>query len=105
MSAPRNAPDGVHPLARPFMRFSGPRTGLFVVIALGVLVVLGFGLETVLTADGLAKYPEVYGAYELLPMAALAVAILAGWVVRWVLGRRADYYEDIAGDLKERDDA
>ncbi len=108
MSAPRrSAPgrDGWHPLARPFAVLFAPRAGFFAVVLLAVLLVAGFALEAVLTGgEGLSKYPEVLGGYELLPALALAAAILAGWLVRWVLGVSSDYYERAAGDVKAEDD-
>jgi len=104
MSAPRDADKGVHPLARPLAGLIGPRAGLFITAALGILVVLGFALETVLKDGGLSKYPEVYGAYELLPLLAGIVAIAGGWVLTRLLRRPADFYSRAAGDLKEGED-
>ncbi|WP_439637402.1 hypothetical protein [Oceanicaulis sp.] len=101
MTAPRDAKSDIHPLVRPITGLTSPRAGLITVIVLAVLVVAGFGLETVLSEDGLSKYPEVYGAYELLPLAAGAVAILAGWALVWLLSRPGDFYSRAAGDVKE----
>lgn len=107
MSAPRkSAPggDGWHPLARPFAFLFAPRAGFLAVVILAALLVAGFAIEAALTGgEGLAKYPEVLGGYEILPALALAAAILAGWLVRWVLGVSADYYERAAGDVSEED--
>jgi len=105
MSAPHKASGEAHPLARPFLRLCGPRTGLYIVIALGVVSLAGFALEFLLTEEGLSKYPEALGAYEILPFLAVIAAVLAGWLARWVLGRRDDYYEHAAGDFTETDDA
>ena len=69
MTAPRDPKSGVHPLARPLSGLSSPRAGLITLIVLAVLVVAGFALETVIHDGGLSKYPEVYGPYELLPLA------------------------------------
>lgn len=104
MSAPRDADKGVHPLARPLAGLIGPRAGLFVTAALGSLVVLGFVLETVLKEGGLSKYPDVYGAYELLPLLAGVVALAGAWVLTVLLRRPADFYARAAGDLKEGED-
>lgn len=104
MSAPRDAKDAVHPLARPLAGLIGPRTGLILIIALAVLIVLGFGLETVISEDGLSKYPEVYGAYELLPLLAGVAALAGGWILRAVLTRGPDFYERAAGDVTETKD-
>jgi uncharacterized membrane protein len=107
MTAPRRyAPgaDGLHPLARPFAFLLAPRAGLFAVVILAVLLLAGFAIEAAVTGgEGLSKYPEVLGGYEVLPALALAGAILVGWIVRWVLGVRADFYERAAGDVTEDD--
>lgn len=100
MSAPKDTRTG-----RP-MRPVGGMTGLAIVLALGAVNLLGFGLEYLLTEDGLAKYRTVTGPYEFVLIPATMAAILAGWGVRWLLGRRGDYYEHAAGDVsaEERDD-
>jgi len=104
MTAPRDAKSGVHPLARPLTGLFGPRAGLFITAGLGVLFVLSLLLETVLKEGGLSKYPDVYGAYELLPALAGAVGIAAAWILVVLLRRPADFYTRAAGDLKEGDD-
>ena len=108
MTAPRKpvpASDGVHPLARPFAALFSPRAGFFAVVILAVLLVLGFAIEAALTGgEGLSKYPEVLGGYEILPAVALAAAILVSWIVRWVLGASAHFYERAAGDVIEKED-
>ena len=101
MTAPRDSKSELHPLARPLSGLTSPRAGLIALIVLAVLVAAGFGLETVLSEDGLSKYPEVYGAYELLPLAAGAAAILAGWALVWLISRPGDFYSRAAGDVKE----
>jgi hypothetical protein len=108
MTAPRkpvSASDGVHPLARPFAALFSPRAGFLAVVILAVLLVLGFAIEAALTGgEGLSKYPEVLGGYEILPALALAGAILVSWIVRWVLGASAHFYERAAGDVIEEED-
>ena len=108
MTAPRkpvSASDGVHPLARPFLALFTPRAGFYAVVILAGLLLLGFALEAALTGgEGLSKYPEVLGGYEILPALALAGAILVSWIVRWVLGASADFYERAAGDVIEEED-
>lgn len=104
MTAPRDPKTGVHPLARPLSGLSSPRAGLIALIVLAVLVAGGFALETVLKEGGLSKYPDVYGAYELLPLAASAVAILLSWGLVWLISRPGDFYTRAAGDVKEGED-
>lgn len=104
MTAPRDPKAGLHPLARPLSGLSSPRAGLIALIVLAVLVVAGFAMETVLKEGGLSKYPEVYGAYELLPLAASAVAIALGWALVWLVSRPGDFYSRAAGDVKEGQD-
>lgn len=104
MTAPRDPKSDIHPLMRPLTGLTSPRAGLITLILLAVLVAAGFGLETLLSEDGLSKYPDVYGAYELLPLAASAVAILAGWGLVWLLSRPGDFYARAAGDVKEGED-
>lgn len=108
MTAPRkpvSASDGAHPFARPFLVLFAPRAGFYAVVILAVLLVAGFAVEAAVTGgEGLSKYPEVLGGYEFLPALALAGAILAAWVVRWVLGASADFYERAAGDLNDTEE-
>jgi len=107
MSARRTgASDGVHPLARPFLLLFKPSTGRWIVIVLAVLMAAGFGLEFLLAGEeGLSKYPEVLGGYEVLPFMAAAGAILLAWLVRWVLGVSPSFYERAAGDEIEDGEA
>lgn len=100
MSAKRTgASDGVHPAAQPFLFVFKPGAGRLIVMALAVLMIVGFGLELVLSGEDIwSKYPEVLGAYEWMPFLAAAGAILAGWVLRWVLTAGPDFYERAAGD-------
>jgi hypothetical protein len=96
-----SAPSRVHPLAKPFQRLSGPRTGLFVVAGLLAVLLISFAVEFAVTGgEGWSKYPEVLGGYEVLPGLALAAAIFAGWAVRGLLSASAGFYErgDHAGD-------
>ena len=104
MTAPRDSKAGMPPLALPLRGLSSPRAGLIALIVIAVLVVGGFALETVLSDGGLSKYPEVYGAYELLPLAAAAVAILLGWGLVWLISRPGDFYSRAAGDVTEGQD-
>ena len=108
MTAPRKpVADGsdLHPLARPFRTLFAPRAGLYAVIILAGLLGVGFAVEALVTGgEGLSKYPEVLGGYEVLPAAALAAAILASWIVRWVLGASGDFYERAAGDVTGEDE-
>lgn len=93
------APGRVHPLAKPFQRLSSPRTGLIVIAVLVALLVIGFAIEFAAAGpEGLSKYPEVLGGYEVLPGLALAAAILAAWAVRGLLSASAGFYE--RGDRK-----
>lgn len=87
-------------------RQDGARAGLWIVVALGLVNLIGFGLEYLLSEDGFAKYRTVTGTYELVLIPAALAAILAGWGVRWLLGRAGDYYERAAGDVsgEGRDD-
>ena len=100
MNAPKDT--GAGRLPRP----SGGFIGLAIVLALAAINLIGFGLEYFLTEEGLAKYRTVTGPYELVLIPATLAAILAGWGVRWLLGRRGDYYEHAAGDAgaEGRDD-
>ena len=101
MSAERpSAPGRVHPLARPFQRLSGPRTGLIVLAAFGAILLASFGLEALMAGpEGWAKYPDAIGVYELVPGLALAAAALASWIVRRLVSAPAGYYE--RGDAPE----
>ncbi|MCH8489727.1 MAG: hypothetical protein LAT81_07315 [Oceanicaulis sp.] len=100
MNAPKDTRAGRLP------RLSGGAAGLAIVLALGAANLIGFGLEYFLTEDGFAKYRTVTGPYEFVLIPATLAAILAGWGVRWLLGRRGDYYEHAAGDAnaEARDD-
>jgi hypothetical protein len=100
MSAQRTgASDGVHPLAKPFLFLFAPGFGRWIVLGLVVAMLAGFGLEFLLAGEeGLSKYPEVLGCYEVLPFLAATGAILLAWLVRWILGVSPNFYERAAGD-------
>ncbi len=106
MSAKRTgASEGVHPLAQPFLFLFKPGMGRLIVIALAVVMLVSFGLELVLSgAEPLSKYPEVLGAYEWMPFVGAGAAILAAWLLRWVLSAGPDFYERAAGDETDSDD-
>lgn len=92
--APKAAPGRIHPLAKPFQKLSGPRTGRFVIAGLAAALLISFAAEFLATGgEGLSKYPEVLGGYEVLPGLALAAAILVSWVVRGLLSASAGFYE------------
>ncbi|MGJ3230619.1 MAG: hypothetical protein ACFE0P_02355 [Oceanicaulis sp.] len=89
----------VHPLAKPFQRLSGPRTGLLVIAGILAALLVSFAVEFAVTGgEGWSKYPEVLGGYEILPALALAAAILISWVVRGLVSASAGFYE--RGDVK-----
>ncbi|KAA5804517.1 hypothetical protein F1654_00460 [Alkalicaulis satelles] len=98
MSAPK---DVTAPGAGLLAQLSTRRAGLAIVIALGVINLAGYGLEFFLTEDGFAKYRDVTGPFEFVLMPLTAAAILAAWGLRWLLGRRGDYYERAAGDVTD----
>lgn len=100
-----NAPK-INKTAKRLPRVSGSFIGLAFLLALGALNLIGFGLEYLLTEDGFAKYRTVTGPYELVLIPATLAAILVGWGMRWLFGRRGDYYEHAAGDVsgEGRDD-
>ena len=100
MSAPLDprSDDGVHPLARPFLWLDKPwarRAPLYVFGALSVLWLL---IEFFAPRLAGGKYPEVLGVYEIEAFVGFCLAVMAGWVLRWLLGREPDYYD------QERDD-
>ena len=79
---------------------------LHVILALAGVLLASFGLEAALTGgEGWSKYPEILGGYEILPLLAMAAVLLAVWLVRWVLGVSADFYERAAGDLKDEENS
>jgi len=101
----RDIKSGVNPPTGSLAERIRSHAGLLATIGLGVLVVLGFGLETVLSKNGLSKYPDVYGAYEVLPLVAGVLAIALARLLAGLLHRPADFYERAAGDLEEGEDA
>lgn len=77
---------------------------LHVIFALAGFLLASFALEAVVTGgEGWSKYPEILGGYEILPLLAMAAVLVAAWLVRWVLGVSADFYERAAGDLKDEE--
>lgn len=112
--APKAAPGRIHPIAKPFQKLSGPRTGLFVMGGLAAALLISFAVEFFATGgEGWSKYPEVLGGYEVLPGLALAAAILASWIVRGLLSASAGFYErgdartgeaDLGGTAGARDE-
>ena len=103
----RQGQDTLHPLAKLLSFLFAPRAGLFALIALGCALVIGFGVEALMTGgQGWSKYPDVLGGYEVLPIVALAGAILLGWGVRFCFGVKPDFYARAAGDeIEEHGDA
>lgn len=88
------APGRVHPLAKPFQRLSGARTGLVVIAVLLVFLLISFAVEFAVTGgEGWSKYPDALGGYEVLPGLALAAAILAAWGLRGLVSASAGFYE------------
>lgn len=94
----KRAEGGVHPLAKPFLALGTPRAGLIALISLGVVAFASFAIEFLAGGKGFTKYPEVFGTYEFEVFAAFLAGVGLAWPVRWLLSRRADYYEREDGD-------
>ncbi len=92
------ADGGVHPLAKPFLALGTPRAGLIVLITLGVITAASFAIEFFAPGKGFAKYPEVFGTYEFEVFVAFLAGVGLAWPVRWLLSRKADFYEREDGD-------
>lgn len=101
MSARDPKAPAVHPLAAPLSALSGPRAGLIALGVLGALFLGPLAAELVTPGFEAAKYPDATGAYEIAPALALLALILLCRPLSALLTRRADYYEDVAGDFAE----
>lgn len=94
MSAPRDPQDdAIHPLARPFLWLDKKWAREAPFYIFGGLAVLGLVVEYFIPRHAGGKWEEVFGFYEIEGFFGFCLAVLAGWPLRWLLARPADYYD------------
>ncbi|MEO1040481.1 MAG: hypothetical protein AAFX09_13160 [Pseudomonadota bacterium] len=101
MSAPTDPSrdDGIHPLARPFLWLDSPWARRAPLYVFGGLALLGLLIEFLIPRHAVGKYEEVFGFYEIEGFFGFCIAVLAGWPLRWLLGRAPDYYDQEGDDV------
>jgi hypothetical protein len=95
MNEPNQTPpakDGVHPLARPFLWLDAPLFRTVLPFVFGGLAGLLLLLEFLLPEFSAGKYTEALGVYEIEGFVGLVLIVLVCWPLRWLLGRRANFY-------------
>jgi len=85
--------DGIHPLARPVMWLDSPAFRAALPFVFGGLAVLLLLAEFLLPDFSAGQYVEALGIYEIEGFVGLVLIVLACWPLRWLLGRRADFYD------------
>ncbi len=90
---PPSASQDVHPLARPFLFLDAPLFRAVLPFVFGALAGLLLLLEFLLPGFAAGKYKEALGTFEIEGFVGLVLIVLACWPLRWLLGRRADFYE------------
>lgn len=92
------APDAIHPAARYFLWLESPlvKSGFLFVIGLASIA-LG-ALDLIHHRHEYVSWAEWHGFYAWFGFASFAFAVLMGWPLRSLLGRKEDYYEKAAGD-------
>ena len=83
--------DDIHPVSRHFLWLDRPAVRqapfyIFGALAIGLLIV-----EAIHPRHA-AKWEALFGFYELEGFFGFCLAVLAGWPLRALLGRRPDYY-------------
>lgn len=92
------AADAIHPVSRYFLWLDSKAMKAGTLIVLG-LVSVGLGLFDLLhQRHEYVSWAEWHGFYAWFGFASFAFAVLMGWPLRALLGRKEDYYEKAAGD-------
>lgn len=84
--------DGIHPFARPFLFLDDTRARniiSMIVLALAAILLL---VDLFISRHDYLHFAETRTFYALFGFAAFAFAVLSGWPLRVLLGRKEDYY-------------
>lgn len=90
--------DGVHPFARPFLFLDNSRVRNIIsacVLALAAILLL---VDLFVSRHDYLHFAETKTFYALFGFAAFAAAVLSGWPLRILLGRKEDYYGEPEDD-------
>ncbi|PWE17002.1 hypothetical protein DDZ18_09870 [Marinicauda salina] len=91
--APDPKRDDVHPFARPFLWLDKPWARRAPLYIFGALAAIGLVMEYLVPRHAVGKWEQVFGFYEIEGFFGFCLAVLAGWPLRWLLARPADYWE------------
>ncbi|WP_019961383.1 hypothetical protein [Woodsholea maritima] len=90
--------DGVHPFAKPFLFLDKPsvRGAFFWLFLVGTLAMIG--LQAIHHFHPHGGPGDVFGFYAIMGFFGFCFAVLMGWPLRAILGRKADYYTQEGDD-------
>jgi len=93
-----NNHENVHPISRYFLWLDTPiaRKAPFWIFGAGALVLLG--AEYLHPMHSVSNYDGIFGFYELEGFFGFSLAVLMGWPLRKLLGRKEDYYDQDGDD-------
>ncbi|MBL4616052.1 MAG: hypothetical protein JKY46_00010 [Robiginitomaculum sp.] len=86
--------DGIHPAARPFLWLGSHWFQRSFMWGIGFLVLIFVGLDLFRDLYGHFAWQKVIGAKAIFGFVAFTFAVLMGWPLRKLTGRKDDYYED-----------
>jgi len=92
------ASDAIHPVARYFLWLESPAVKAGFLFAIGIASIGLGALDFIHHRHEYVSWAEWHGFYAWFGFASFAFAVLMGWPLRALLGRKEDYYEKAAGD-------
>ncbi|MEE2527035.1 hypothetical protein V0U79_11710 [Hyphobacterium sp. HN65] len=87
------AEDEIHPAARPFLWLDSKWAKKAPFWIFGGLAILMLVFEVLNPFHRTGKWYEVLGFYEIEGFVGFCLAVLMGWPLRRLLGRKEDYYD------------
>lgn len=85
--------DQIHPMAKPFLWLDSKWAKELPFWIFGGLAGLMLVLEFLHPFHAVSKWDEVFGFYEIEGFFGFCLAVLLGWPLRRLLGRKEDYYD------------
>jgi len=88
------------PLARAFLWVEEPKKVRLAIILLAALCAVLFVLDFIIHRHSYAPFEHIPGFYAVTGFIAFSFVVLASTALRWVIGRREDYYSPNAVDAE-----